>query len=109
MRSTLLLAVSIAMALSYFAGSAYAEDSPPAKPACNEKTRGKLWPKRAGRHSAVSPIEMCAMHLWRYRWEQLTVDVSQLREESAAPKKAPAVYPSGPVKEIARRGAPTLK
>jgi hypothetical protein len=83
------------MALFFFAGSCYAEESP-AKPACNARTRGKLWPEKAGRHSLAGPIEMCALRLWRYRWEQLTVDVSQLRAESAGSKAAADEHAEAP-------------
>ena len=54
------------------------------KPACNEKARGRLWPEKTS-HGAAVPIEICAPKGWKYRWQQLTVDVSQLRA-SATPK-----------------------
>jgi hypothetical protein len=53
------------------------------KPACNEKARGRLWPEKTSRGAAV-PIELCAHKGWRYRWQQLTVDVSQLRVTAAS-------------------------
>src|SRR5438067_1643355 len=80
------VALPAAMGLLFFVGSCCAEDPPSAKPVCNARTRGKLWPEKAARHSLAGPIEMCAVRLWRYRWEQLTVDVAQLRTESEAPK-----------------------
>jgi len=54
------------------------------KPACNAKSRGRLWPEKTSRGAAV-PIEICAPKHWTYRWQQLTVDVAQLRS-AAAPK-----------------------
>ena len=78
------LAISAAMVFSFYTGACYAEDLPQEKPPCNAQNRGKLWPKEAGRHTAAGPVEMCLMRLWRYRWQPLTVDVSQLRSESAA-------------------------
>jgi hypothetical protein len=48
------------------------------KPQCNAHSRGKLWPEKTGRGAAV-PVEICAPKGWRYAWQQLTVDVSQLK------------------------------
>ena len=60
--------------------SGYAESPPPApKPVCNAQNRGRLWPEKAGRHTAGAPIELCSMHFLKYRWQKLTVDVSELR------------------------------
>lgn len=49
----------------------------PAKPACNAQTQGALWPE-TGRVLGT-PIEICSKAHRKYRWEQLTVDVSQLK------------------------------
>jgi hypothetical protein len=56
------------------------------KPVCNARNRGKLWPEKAARHTAAVPIELCSVHFLHYRWQQLTVDVSHLREKAAALK-----------------------
>ena len=56
----------------------------PAKPACNARTRGSLWPEKAERISGV-PTEICLRTNWKYHWQQLTVDVSQLNRK-AKPK-----------------------
>src|SRR5450631_1658266 len=54
------------------------------KPVCPEKTRRKLWPEKTSRGADV-PIEICVPKGWRYRWQQLTIDVSQLK--AAAKRK----------------------
>ena|SRR5579863_1146423 len=50
----------------------------PAKPACNAQTRGNLWPENTT-HGSEVPVEICSKAHWKYRWEQLTVDVSRLK------------------------------
>ncbi len=84
-----------------------AQDLPPAtsaemaKPACTAQTRGKLWPEKTSRANGV-PIEICVQKLWKYRWEQLTVDISQLRANykpaipDTAPPKAGTVVAASP-------------
>jgi hypothetical protein len=80
------LAIPLLMAFS-----CYAQNPPPAeKPACNAENRGKIWPEKAARHSATAPIELCSMRFWRYRWQQLTVDISHLRA------KPPQLKPPAP-------------
>ena len=49
-----------------------------AKPSCNAHTRGDLWPENTSRGSEV-PVEICSNAHRKYRWEQLTVDVSRLK------------------------------
>jgi hypothetical protein len=48
------------------------------KPVCDARSRGTLWPENTTRGAGV-PVEICAMKGWHYRWQQLTVDVSQLK------------------------------
>ena len=81
MRPILRFAIPILITMS-----CYAESPSPAKPVCNAQTRGKLWPENTARHAATAPIELCSMRRWRYRWEQLTVDVTQLRAKAATVK-----------------------
>ena len=52
----------------------------PPKPPCNARNHGMLW---SGGHApdARGPIELCALSVWKYRWEPLTVDVSQLAKD----------------------------
>src|SRR5580698_7452132 len=67
------LAIPILFAVSFCAPGAE-----PSKPACNAQTRGDLWPEKTSRGSEV-PIEICSKVHRKYRWEQLTVDVSRLK------------------------------
>jgi len=64
-----------------FAISVCAPGAEPAKPACNAQTRGDLWPEKTARGSEV-PVEICSKVHRKYRWEQLTVDVSRLKGAS---------------------------
>jgi hypothetical protein len=68
------------------AASCCASGAEPAKPACNAQTRGELWPE-TGRVSGT-PIEICSKAHRKYRWQQLTVDVSQLK---GAPRRKPVI------------------
>lgn len=77
------------------------------KPECTAQTRGKLWPEKTG-HGAATPVEICAPHGWHYRWEQLTVDVSQLKaavedEEKKVAASIPAVPATAVI--VGKRGA----
>src|SRR5580658_8426668 len=67
------LAIPMIFAISFCSPGAE-----PAKPACNAQTRGHLWPEKTSRGSEV-PIEICSKVHRKYRWEQLTVDVSRLK------------------------------
>lgn len=74
------------------------------KPECTEQTRGKLWPEKAGR-GASTPVEICAPHGFRFRWTQLTVDVSELKAAmDAQEKKVAAKIPPATV-VVGKRGA----
>jgi hypothetical protein len=61
-----------------FAISFRAPGAEPVKPACNAQTRGDLWPEKTSRGSEV-PVEICSKVHRKYRWEQLTVDISRLK------------------------------
>jgi hypothetical protein len=61
-----------------FAVSFCAPGAEPVKPVCNAQTQGNLWPEKTSRGSEV-PVEICSKVHRKYRWEQLTVDVSQLK------------------------------
>ncbi len=67
------LAIPMLFAVPFFAPGAE-----PVKPACNAQTRGDLWPEKTSRGSEV-PVEICSKVHRKYRWEQLTVDVSRLK------------------------------
>jgi hypothetical protein len=57
--------------------SCWAQDDPAQKPVCNAENHGMLWPAHISGHDH-GPIEMCSVHLWKFKWHQLTVDVSDL-------------------------------
>ena len=50
------------------------------KPPCNARNHGMLW---SGGHApdARGPIELCALNVWKYRWEPLTVDASRASKD----------------------------
>jgi hypothetical protein len=58
--------------------SGCAQGAEATKPVCNAQIRGEIWPEKAARISGV-PIEICSKAARKYRWRQLTVDVSQLK------------------------------
>jgi hypothetical protein len=68
------------------AASCCASGAGPAKPVCNAQTRGELWPETA--RVSGTPIEICSKAHRKYRWRQLTVDVSQLK---GAPRPKPVI------------------
>jgi hypothetical protein len=49
----------------------------PQKPVCNAQNRGRLWPEGAARGTCRS-VEICTVDVWKYRWEPVTISVSQL-------------------------------
>jgi hypothetical protein len=58
------------------------------KPRCSAKLRGRFWPEQANSDAKLAltlaragQLEMCAVRVWKYRWENLTVHVSQLSKE----------------------------
>lgn len=58
------------------------------KPRCSAKLRGRYWPEQANSDARLAvtlarsgQLEMCAARVWKYRWETLTVHVSQLAKE----------------------------
>jgi hypothetical protein len=68
--------------------SCWAQDDQAQKPVCNAENHGMLWPAQISGHDHV-PVEMCSVHLWKYKWRQLTVDVSDL-VKSAKPHQSKA-------------------
>ena len=65
------------------------------RPRCNADTRGAIWPQGNDR-TADRPLEICTLSVWKYRWEQVTISVSQLTKDRThgAESKAP---PSGKI------------
>lgn len=51
-----------------------------AKPACNTQTRGDLWPSARTNNPCVA-VEMCTLHIWKYRWEKITMPVGLLAKK----------------------------
>ena len=55
------------------------------RPRCTSLIRGRFWPEQANWDRAASrraeqcgELMICTQRAWRYRWEPLTVHVSQL-------------------------------
>ena len=72
----------------------WAQDDPAQKPICNAETHGMLWPAHISGHDRV-PIEMCSVKLWKFKWHQLTVDVSDL-VKGAKPRQSDSTVASAP-------------
>ena len=95
MAATTWLIISIVLVVpTLFTVPARAADTQHSKPVCNAKTRGSLWPEKTSRGAAV-PIEICAPKHWTYSWQQLTVDVAQLRAAAQEPVRASGVSETG--------------
>jgi len=86
MSATTWLSIPILLAVSCCAQTPE-ETKKAIKPECNAQNRGKLWPEKTA-HAVGVPIEICTAKAWKYRWQQLTVDISQL---IAAARKPVAV------------------
>jgi hypothetical protein len=50
------------------------------KPACDKQHQGMAWPEQDAR-SACTEIEVCTVGVWKYRWQPVTVHVSQLAKD----------------------------
>jgi hypothetical protein len=68
----------------------------PPKPRCNAQQRGRLWPEGAAR-STCGQIEICTLSVWKYRWEPITVHVSQLAKDPKRRSACEAAQLSGAV------------
>lgn len=55
-----------------------AEQAP--KPACSEANQGQVWVERSDSGRPIR-TEVCTLHVWRYRWTQVTVHASQLAKK----------------------------
>ena len=58
----------------------------PDRPVCNAQNRGRLWPEGSTRDTCRA-VEICGRSGGKYRWEPVTVHVSQLAKD---PKRRPA-------------------
>ncbi len=55
------------------------------RPACTARNQGQLWPDEANfRRDAArqlyqrGELEMCSMAVWKYKWQQISVNVRNL-------------------------------
>jgi hypothetical protein len=104
MSPTVWLIVPLFATVSCFAQSAVHSETE--KPACTERIRGKLWPEKAARTARV-PVEICAPKRWKYRWQQITIDVSQLRNVTKRKTEIAAVTAVLPV--VGKVGANSVR
>lgn len=64
------------------------------KPACTAQTAHLVWPEKSERQSG-GPVEICVARHFRYKWQPLTVDISELRAKAkGASQAAPAAKAS---------------
>jgi hypothetical protein len=56
------------------------------RPACNKQNHGMLWSEKTTNRAAT---QVCALDVWRYHWQSITVDYSELlkRSKSKEPEK----------------------
>jgi hypothetical protein len=65
------------------------------RPACNKQNHGILWTQKTTNHSRAA-TQVCALDVWRYHWQSITVDYSELLKRSK-------------VKEPGKDSEPTLQ
>jgi hypothetical protein len=93
----------------------WAQDGQAQKPVCNAENHGLLWPEHIAGHDPV-PVEMCSVHLWKYKWRPLTVHISALVKEARphaskgtlASAANPVSMPAPPA-ESAKEAEPTAR
>jgi hypothetical protein len=58
------------------------------KPRCSAKLHGRFWPEQANSDAKLAvalarsgELEICSVRVWKYRWESLTVHISQLAKD----------------------------
>ena len=76
--------------------SASAGSQPSEKPRCTKENRGMVWPPESARNNC-SEVEVCTFHIWNYRWESVTVHVSQLAKNKRRRPACPAPETSEPI------------
>lgn len=72
-----------AACLALFGALCFAEEA--RKPVCNARNQGRFWPEEANfsqdaarRLAQRGELEMCSLAVWKYRWEQISVNVRDL-------------------------------
>ena len=90
--------VRLAVASILLAGASVGQD--PAKPRCSARLQGQFWPEQANQDaklaralSRTGELELCTLWGWRYRWQSVSVHISQLpkkRGKTPAPTSASA-------------------
>jgi len=75
-----LLAIPMLMAGACFADEG-TPATPRAKPECSAETEHLMWPEKSERRSG-GPVEICVEKHLKYRWQPLTVDISELRAKA---------------------------
>jgi len=80
------------------ATACFGDEANPAKPECNAENEHKLWPEKNARHSG-EPVEICVERRSKYKWEPVTVDISELRAKArgaaSAPNQAATTHAAG--------------
>ncbi len=71
----------------FLAGAGLADERLPAsaraKPECSAQTEHMLWPEKSERRSG-GLVEICVGKHLKYRWQPLTVDISELKGKAKA-------------------------
>lgn len=64
----------------------------PAKPVCTAKLRGRFWPAAANSDRTAArrsfqdgSLQICTAGLWRFRWENLSVNYQELTRRHLGP------------------------
>jgi hypothetical protein len=80
--------------------SASAGLPPSERPRCTKENRGMVWPPESAR-DACSEVEVCTFHVWNYRWDAVTVHVSQLAKNKR--RRTACRTPEAPQPSVARK------
>lgn len=71
----------------FLAAACLADDTTTPKPECNAGNVHKIWPEQNNPRPGV-PIEICVEKRLHYRWQPLTVDISELRAQAKSDRSA---------------------
>ncbi len=79
-----------AACLALFTALCYGE--PAKKPVCNATNRGQFWPEEANssreaarRFYQGGELELCALGVWKYRWERMSVNARVVANKKGHP------------------------